>query len=147
MYRYGVSNTLVTIANDLTNIFLHVFPQFDDSIDTAVKDVIDRWRAERAFAIERQGHSPDSAFNMKKVNFEGHGVLIVAKDTISDATPLCLTIGPSGNKVVLLPCFEDWVPATLADHWETGAVVQRETVLHSRWSVGPCTTDGHVERL
>ena len=84
---------------------------------------------------------------MNHITFEGHGVLIVAKDTVSDPEPLCLAIGPSGNKIELLPCFESWVPATLAPSWEAGAVVLSETKQHTRWSVGPCTTDGAIERL
>jgi hypothetical protein len=84
---------------------------------------------------------------MKNIKFEGHGVLIVAKDTVSDPEPLCMAIGDTGNKIELLPCFESGVPATLAPEWETGGVVLSETKLHTRWNVGPCTTDGHVERL
>ena len=120
--------------------------QFDDSVDTKVKDIIDEWRVKRAHAIEHEGRDPGAAFSMNHINFEGHGVLIVAKDTVSDPEPLCLAIGPSGNKIELLPCFESWVPATLADTWETGAVIFSETKQHTRWSVGPCTTDGAVER-
>jgi hypothetical protein len=121
--------------------------QFDDSIDTEVKDVIDKWRATRSRAIVEDGVDPDAAFQMKKLEFEGHGVLIVARDTINDKMPLCLAIGETGNKVKLLPCFEEWVPATLADQWETGAVILSETIPHTRWEVGPCTSDGHLERL
>lgn len=121
--------------------------QFDDSVGTEVKDVIDTWRAARAHAIEHEGVAADAAIAMKKVGFEGHGILIVARDTVADEVPLCLAIGSTGNKVELRPCFEEWVPPTLAPDWETGAVVLRETVRHTRWEVGPCTTDGHVERL
>lgn len=32
-------------------------------------------------------------------SFEGHGTLIVAKDTISDHSPLCLSLGNDGNRV------------------------------------------------
>jgi hypothetical protein len=32
-------------------------------------------------------------------SFEGHGVLIVAKGTMYDHDPLCMGIGPEGNKV------------------------------------------------
>jgi hypothetical protein len=109
--------------------------------------VIDDWRRKRAHDIEREGRDPAAAFEMKNVEFEGHGVLIVAKDTVSDSEPLCLALGESGNKAELLPCFESWVPATLAADWESGAVVLSEVKRHTRWKVGPCTTDGHVERL
>jgi hypothetical protein len=121
--------------------------QFDDAVGTEVKDVIDRWRRERAHAIAQEGMDPDKASALKKVDFEGHGVLIVARDTVSDDVPLCLSIGATGNKVELLPCFAKWVPATLSPNWESGAVVLRETVHHTRWEVGPCTSDGQVARL
>lgn len=121
--------------------------KFDDTVNAKVKDIIDEWRTKRAYAIEQEGRDPGAAFAMNNVSFEGQGVLIVAKDTVSDPEPLCLAIGPSGNKIELLPCFESWVPATLAPAWETGAVVLSETKRHTRWSVGPCTTDGAVERL
>lgn len=121
--------------------------QFDDSVDSKVKDVIDEWRKKRAHAIEFEGRDPGAAFEMKNVEFEGHGVLIVAKDTVSDPEPLCLALGDEGNKAELLPCFQSWVPATLATDWESGAVVLHEVKRHTRWKVGPCTTDGHVERL
>ena len=109
--------------------------------------MIDEWRRKRAHAIENEGLHPGAAFQMKNVEFEGHGVLIVAKDTVSNSEPLCLALGEEGNKAELLPCFQSWVPATLAPDWETGAVVLNEVKLHTRWKVGPCTTDGHVERL
>lgn len=112
-----------------------------------MKDVIDRWRSSRASSIEHEGKAPGNVLAMRKMEFEGHGVLIVAKETVNDKTPLCLAIGARGNKIELLPCFEEWVPATLAEDWETGAVILRETLPHTRWEVGPCTSDGRVERL
>jgi len=33
------------------------------------------------------------------VSFEGHGVLLVAKETVHSAMPLCLGLGPKKNKV------------------------------------------------
>lgn len=32
-------------------------------------------------------------------NFEGHGTLIVAKETVNSTEPLCMGLGNSGNKV------------------------------------------------
>ena len=118
--------------------------QFDDSVDNDVKDVVDRWRAKRRRAIEDDGVHPDHARTTKMLDLEGHGTLIVAKATVNNPVPLCLAIPDTGNKISLLPCFEDWVPPTLADQWETGAVVLRETVPHTRWDIGPCTSDGDV---
>jgi hypothetical protein len=121
--------------------------QFDDSVDTKVKDVIDNWRAKRERAILHDELDPEEAFRMKSMAFEGHGVLIVAKETVSDPVPLCLAIGSSGNQVKLLPCFIDAVPPTLAKQWEQGAVILPETVQHTRWEIGPCTTDGRLDRM
>lgn len=81
------------------------------------------------------------------VSFEGHGVLIVAKETAGDDVPLCLGLGMSGNKALLVPCFYDWVKETLADNWETGGVIIDEVLPNSRWEIGPCTSDGDLERL
>jgi hypothetical protein len=33
------------------------------------------------------------------LSFEGHGVLIVAKETVNDTKPLCLGLGETQNKV------------------------------------------------
>jgi hypothetical protein len=88
---------------------------------------------------------PSSSFD--QLSFEGHGVLIVAKDTILNEEPLCLGIGDTGNKLKLVPCFRSWVRQTLAEGWETGAVILDETRPHNRWEVGPCTSDGHIKRL
>lgn len=108
--------------------------------------MIDLWRRKREDAILHENVDPNEAFRMKSMDFEGHGVLIVAKETVSDPIPLCLSIGHTGNKVELLPCFRDQVPATLAANWEQGAVILPETVPHTRWEVGPCTSDGRLVR-
>jgi hypothetical protein len=81
------------------------------------------------------------------MTFEGHGVMIVAKETVGDDVPLCLGIGESGNQPRLVPCFHDWVRETLADTWETGGVITDEVLPNNRWDVGPCTSDGNLERL
>lgn len=81
------------------------------------------------------------------MSLEGHGVLIVAKDTITDEMPLCLGIGETGNQAKLVPCFHDWVPPVLDGGWERGAVIAEETAAHNRWGLGPCTTDGNLQRL
>jgi len=73
-------------------------------------------------------------------------VLIVAKETVREAMPLCLGLGATGNAIVLTPCFYEWVVPSLGEAWETGGVIVEETPLHTRWQVGPCTSDGRVER-
>lgn len=47
----------------------------------------------------------------------------------------------------MTPCFYDEVVPTLADGWERGAVILEETEWHNRWDLGPCSTDGFLERL
>lgn len=80
------------------------------------------------------------------MDFEGHGVLIVAKGTVSSEVPLCMALGESTNEIKLIPCFHEWVVPNLLEKWETGAVVRGETLSHNRWEMTPCTTDGTLER-
>ena len=80
------------------------------------------------------------------MDFEGHGVLIVAKETVNDETPLCLGLGSTGNAMRLTPCFHDYIVPSLSEDWETGAVIKEETQLHLRWQVAPCTSDGDLKR-
>lgn len=111
-----------------------------------VKEVVDNWRESRTLAI-KNGIDPNHAHQMKNLDFEGHGVLIVARETVNSSEPLCLALGETGNKIHLQPCFQDWVPQTLAERWETGAVVLNEVKPNTRWEVGPCTSDGLLQRL
>lgn len=113
--------------------------QFVDSVDAKVKDVVDRWRERRDTDPNYQRHT--------RVDFEGHGALIVAKDTVDDDDPLCLGLGETGNAIKLVPCFYEDILPTLARDWATGAVISEEVLPHNRWEVGPCTNDGHLERL
>jgi len=107
--------------------------KFSDEVDLEVKNVIDEMRTKDVC----QRFDP---------SFEGHGVLIVARETIGEV-PLCLGLGPSKNKVRLTPCFYDEVVPSLASGWENGAVIIEETLLHNRWEFGPCSSDGDLERL
>jgi len=88
-------------------------------------------RAKEEQAI-KEGKDPLHKEETFDHGFAGHGVLIVAKETLHDKVPLCLGLGPEHNKLRLVPCFHDWVPETLAAGWETGAVITQETILHSR---------------
>jgi len=106
--------------------------KFDESVDSTVKDAIDDMRNQEKDV---------------KYMFDDLGVLIVAKDTVNDDTPLCLGLGESKNIVRLIPCFRENIAETLALSWETGAVVEWEANLHSRWSLGPCSFDGSISRL
>jgi hypothetical protein len=71
----------------------------------------------------------------------------VAKETVNTTDPLCLGLGPTENKVRLVPCFKDWVPPTLAEGWESGGVILEEVRNHTRWEIGPCSSDGNLKRL
>lgn len=106
-----------------------------------MKDIVDAWRSKR----EADEHA-DASKEPHGVDFEGHGVLIVAKDTIND-WPMCLGLGETGNRPKLVSCFHEAVVPTLAPEWATGAVILEETLPHNRWSLGPCTTDGQLSRL
>ena len=124
--------------------------KFNDAVDSNIKDVIDIKRArDEKFILENAVDSFDVPLppNPVDTSFEGEGVLIVAKETLNDAEPLCLGLGMTKNRVRLFPCFREGVAATLAPTWETGAVIIEETVPHNRWEIGPCSSDGNFERL
>jgi Core-2/I-Branching enzyme len=120
----------------------------EDDVTVNVKDIIDTWRAKREADMQAHLQDPEShpPPRSQGVAFENQGVLIVAKETVNDTMPLCLGLGQTGNHLRLVPCFFDWVPSNLSPHWETGAVIDDETMPHNRWQVGPCTSDGTLER-
>lgn len=128
--------------------------KFVDSYDSRVKDAIDASRT-----IEDAKLNPTLAVNStssdsvnegragENMQLEGQGTLIVATETLHTSDPLCLGLGPRFSSVRLVPCFHEEVPPTLADNWETGAVILEEVQNHTRWSIGPCSTNGDLERL
>ena len=128
--------------------------KFVDAYDSRVKDAIDASRkieesellSLNVTATNSSTH-PDKEKAEHNMKLEGHGTLIVATDTINTSHPLCLGLGQNYNRVRLVPCFHDDVPATLADGWETGAVIIEEVQNHTRWSIGPCSSNGNLERL
>lgn len=134
--------TMTTDYADILELTSDLFARkFVDLVDSQVKDIVDEWRVKREADPEAIKN-----FQQKGLGFEGHGVLIVAKDTVQDEVPLCLGLGDTGNKLKLVPCFYEEVVPSLADEWETGAVILEETQWHNRWQVGPCTSDGAVQR-
>ena len=64
-------------------------------MDSNIKDILDERRKEEQ--EELMGLREPS--RKSAMDFEGHGVLIVAKATVSDSTPLCLGLGSTYNKV------------------------------------------------
>jgi len=154
--------------------------KFDDNIDLKVKNVIDRRRS-----LDQQYYHQEVAegrIPQKRevgLEFEGHGTLIVAKESVNTTDPegpLCLGLGPKQNKVnnfykhqydttfivihclwlllflshqqlKLVPCFRKKVIRTLVPGWETGAVIEEEIRSNNQWSVGPCSSDGALNRM
>lgn len=142
---------LLTLSDDLWA------RKFNDETHPYVKDVLDEHRRlqQQQFELldQQQETGNDNAATINdgphyvNTTFEGHGVLIVAKATVKTERPLCMGLGPSGNYARLVPCFFDEIPPMLDEGWETGAVIVEETPWHNRWQLGPCTSDGNLERL
>jgi hypothetical protein len=134
--------------------------KFDDVAEPLVKDYIDKRRAkeeerfirEEALAKEIDANKTAGVEVTKKLpleewEFEGEGVMLVAKETVSDEVPLCLGLTRHGaNRVHLLPCFKEDVPPTLDPDWYTGAVIIEEIEHYNRWDLGPCSSDGELKR-
>ena len=129
--------------------------KFDDSYDAKVKDAIDASRKiEEAKLVSPNVTGTDDSTiyggrekTEENMRLEGHGTLIVATETINSSMPLCLGLGENFNKVRLVPCFHEEVVPTLANNWETGAVILDEVQSHTRWSIGPCSSNGSLQRL
>mmetsp|Transcript_351 Transcript_351/g.369 ORF Transcript_351/g.369 Transcript_351/m.369 type:complete len:894 (-) Transcript_351:102-2783(-) len=134
-YLFGLE-----ISNDL------FARKFSDEEESKVKDILDikRAKAEAKFRDIAAGNFTEGL--VIDTSFEGHGTLIVAKETIHDDEPLCLGLGPKGNKVRLVPCFLPEVVSVLSSDWATGAVIEEEVLPNSRWEVGPCSSDGMLQR-
>ena len=135
--------TMTSDYLDILEMTGDLFARKFDPDDDEVKDVLDAKRAREDAVFKGRLEAKRSV----DVQFEGNGVLIVAKDTIKDKVPLCMGLGDTQNKVRLVPCFYHEVLPTLAEHWETGAVIEVETMLHNRWEIGPCSSDGNLTRL
>lgn len=112
-----------------------------------MKDIIDckRIKEEEIIRDIAAGNYTEKVPTVR-TSFEGHGTLIVAKETIYYHDPLCLGLGNDGNKVKLVPCFHPQILATLASDWATGAVIEEEVLPNNRWEVGPCSSDGSLKR-
>ncbi|KAL7572055.1 hypothetical protein ACA910_001705 [Epithemia clementina (nom. ined.)] len=120
--------------------------KFDPKVDSKIKDLVDVWRADSEKRLTTIVGETGSDFQSRgrKIEFAGHGTLIVAKDTVDDSVPLCL--GASGDYVFLTACFHQWVLQKLSDAWETGTVVLEDTRAQNQWEFNPCsTTDGDVK--
>lgn len=79
-----------------------------------------------------------------QIAFDGYGTLIVAKDTVGAAMPLCL--GASGSDVVLTACFYQSVARELPIGWESATVAPEFSHVLNRWEFNPCSTaDGFLQ--
>jgi len=73
--------------------------QFDNEVDTDILELVDEYRVtdqNRLRDIAAGNYTGDSDVD---TSFEGHGALIVAKETVNTRTPLCMGLGPNGLKV------------------------------------------------
>lgn len=128
--------------------------KFDDIKEPLIKDYIDhkrqkdeeRFKKEAELKKEMQKNGTEATLPLEEWEFQGEGVLIVAKETVHDDVPLCMGLAEEGNKVLLQPCFKDDVPATLSPQWEAGAVIIEEIEGLNRWDIGPCSSDGALKR-
>jgi hypothetical protein len=125
--------------------------KFDDIAEPLVKDYIDLRRAKEEERLKRESEYKDkneteSEPPLEEWEFQGEGVMIVAKETVNDTMPLCMGLGKDGNAVKLQPCFKEDVPSTLSVGWEEGAVIIEEIEGFNRWDIGPCSSDGELKR-
>ena len=129
--------------------------KFDDEVEPLIKDYIDTRRRKEEDRLMRETellkatkdeNGTDVKLPLEEWEFQGEGVLIVAKETVSDAVPLCLGLSEEGNKVMLRPCFQGDVPGSLSPQWEAGAVIIEEIDGLNRWDIGPCSSDGELKR-
>ena len=84
--------------------------KFDDVVEPVIKDYIDkrrekeeeRLKKEREITTENKVENKTEPFPLEEWEFQGEGVLIVAKETAGDEVPLCLGLEADGNKVRIL---------------------------------------------
>jgi len=128
--------------------------KFDDQAEPLVKDYIDNRRAKDEVRLKREAeltkemkkNGTEAELPLEEWEFQGEGVMIVAKETLSDDVPLCMGLEKDGNKVLLQPCFKEDVPPTLTAEWQAGAVIIEEVDGFNRWDIGPCSSDGELKR-
>ncbi|KAL7434602.1 hypothetical protein ACHAXM_004281 [Skeletonema potamos] len=134
--------------------------KFDDVAEPLVKDYIDKRRkkeeerflreevlAKEIEANKTAGVDVTEKLPLESWEFQGEGVMLVARETVLDDVPLCLGLKADGaNRVFLTPCFKEDVPPTLSPDWYTGAVIIEEIEHFNRWDIGPCSSDGELKR-
>ena len=128
--------------------------KFDDVAEPLVKDYIDLRRQKEEERLQRESekmkemkdkNETEPDLPLEEWEFQGEGVMIVAKETINDTMPLCMGLNDD-NRVLLQPCFKEDVPPTLSTGWAEGAVIIEEIDGFNRWDIGPCSSDGELKR-
>jgi hypothetical protein len=129
--------------------------KFDDAAEPFIKDCIDLRREKEEERLKRESemmkemkdkNETEPNLPLEEWEFQGEGVMIVAKETTRDTMPLCMGLGEDTNQVLLQPCFKEDVPPTLSSGWEVGAVIIEEIDGYNRWDIGPCSSDGELKR-
>ena len=73
--------------------------QFSEA-EPAILDLIDDFRTKEEIKLrDKAAGNYTEPIPTIQTEFEGHGTLIVAKETINSKEPLCVGIGPKGHKV------------------------------------------------
>lgn len=81
--------------------------KFDDAVEPLIKDYIDkrrekeeeRFKREKEFMKDMEAENKTESLPLEEWEFQGEGVLIVAKETVGDKEPLCLGMEKDNNKV------------------------------------------------
>ena len=121
-------------------------PEINGYIDERRQEEEERFAREAKTIEDQKKDGKEVSLPLEEYEFQGEGVLIVAKETVQDKEPLCLGLASSGNRVMLQPCFKDDVPPTLSPDWQMGAVIIEEIEGLNRWDIGPCSSDGKLKR-
>ena len=103
----GRSPTTITLDQlDILELSGDLFARkFLDDVDVKVKDVIDTLRMKEEFELVALNVTkPRGEGDKPKVDMslEGHGTLIVAKETVNTSYPLCLGLGLTGTYYIIV---------------------------------------------
>lgn len=127
--------------------------KFDDEAQPLIKGYIDKRRQKEEERLKREAEwtrltegGAEVELPLEDWEFQGEGVMMVAKESLQDDVPLCMGLAKQGNKVLLQPCFKEDVLDTLSPGWEEGAVIIEEIDGLNRWDIGPCSSDGELKR-
>jgi hypothetical protein len=102
--------TITTDYLDILELSEDLFARkFLDDVDVKVKNIIDSMRTMEEFHLTSLNITdPKRGTQKVQMQFDGHGTLFVAKETVNSSMPMCLGLGETRHKVRLVPCFQDW---------------------------------------